>query len=89
MVLSGLHYSDPKGIAKWTKSITDEYLNSILLAKYGCKTHRKWRTGKRQPNRAIQTQFRFHRSWILHFKKRLAKYSMKTMAAGIKDDQSV
>jgi hypothetical protein len=32
MVLGGLHYSDPKGIAKWTKSITDEYLNSILLA---------------------------------------------------------
>jgi hypothetical protein len=33
------NYSDPKGIAKWTKSITDDILNSILLAKYGCKTH--------------------------------------------------
>jgi hypothetical protein len=35
---------------------------------------------QKQPNRAIQN-YTFHRSWILHFKKRLAKYSMKTMAA--------
>jgi hypothetical protein len=39
---------------------------------------------QKQPNRAIQNYI-FHRSWILHFKKRLAKYSMKTMAAGIKE----
>jgi hypothetical protein len=80
------NYSDPKELQNGQNPSLMNILNSILLAKYGCKTHRKWRTGKRQPNRAIQNYNQiFHRSWILHFKKRLAKYSMKTMAAGIKE----
>jgi hypothetical protein len=48
------NYSDPKELQNGQNPSLMNILNSILLAKYGCKTHRKWRTGKRQPNRAIQ-----------------------------------
>jgi hypothetical protein len=44
--------------------------------------HIKWLTGKRQPNRErFKTTFNLPSVMDLHFKKRLAKYSMKTMAA--------
>jgi glycosidase len=59
------NYSDPKELQNGQNPSLMNILNSILLAKYGCKTHRKWRTGKRQPNRAIQNyNSNFHRSWI-------------------------
>jgi glycosidase len=42
------NYSDPTGIASWTKAITDSTQISILWAKSGCKAKHKWRIGKRQ-----------------------------------------
>jgi glycosidase len=42
------NYSDPTGIASWTKAITDEYPNFNIGAKSGCKAKHKWRIGKRQ-----------------------------------------
>jgi hypothetical protein len=41
------NYSDPTGIASWTKAITDEYPNFNIVGEIWMQSH-KWRIGKRQ-----------------------------------------
>jgi 1,4-alpha-glucan branching enzyme len=54
------NYSDPKGIAKWTKQQMN-IPHLISWARYGCRTVHKWRIGKRQSNRSnSKLQFDLH-----------------------------
>jgi glycosidase len=42
------NYSDPTGIASWTKAITDEYPNFNIVGEIWMQSQAKWRIGKRQ-----------------------------------------
>jgi glucokinase len=80
------NYSDPKELQNGQNPSLMNILNSILLASMDAKHIANGVLAKDSPMTKTTIQI-FHRSWILHF-KRLAKYSMKTMAAGI-NDQSI